>query len=157
MINGNDVMVLVRLAAKPQAWTFRSLGEALEMDPAALHRAVARLSAAKLLDDDRQVNRSNLEEFLIHAIRYVVPVDLGPEGRGIPTAWGAEPLCALVAVGDEPAPVWSDANGQSRGADGRASRGRRPEAFRGGRSARRVVRVDRWDQGRASPRATTCR
>lgn len=115
MLTGNDIMVLVRLAAKPQRWTFRSLGDALAVDPATLHRSVARLKAAKLLDEDRAVNRANLEEFLVHAIRFLIPVEPGPLGRGVPTAWAAEPLRRMLAPTDDPVPVWPHPKGETRG------------------------------------------
>lgn len=108
-------MVLVHLAAKPEPWTFRSLGEALGIDPAALHRCVGRLKTASLLDDGGQVSRSNLEEFLVHGLRFLLPAELGSSGRGMPTAWGAEPLCGMLALDGEPPPVWPEPNGSSRG------------------------------------------
>jgi hypothetical protein len=115
MLTGNDTVVLVQLAAKAEPWTFRSLGDALDIDPAALHRSVARLKAARLLDQERQVNQANVEEFLIHGLRFLLPAELGPLGRGVPTAWGAEPLRSKLAPGEEPPPVWPDPNGTSRG------------------------------------------
>lgn len=115
MLNGNDVLLLIRLAGSAEPWTFRSLGEELEMDPAAVHRGVARLKEAGLLDKDRHVNRANAEDFLVHALRFVLPAQLGPIGRGVPTAWGKEPMCSLIAAGSEPSPVWPDPRGRSRG------------------------------------------
>jgi hypothetical protein len=115
MLNGNDVLLLVRLAANPDPWTFRSLGDELQMDPAAVHRGVAHLKEAQLLDEDRQVNRANVEEFLVHALRFVLPARLGPVGRGVPTAWGRAPLRKQIAAGSEPSPVWPDPHGRVRG------------------------------------------
>jgi len=115
VISGIDTKVLVRLVADPEPWTFRSLGEALGMDPAAVHRSVARLKEARLLDGDRRVNRSAAEEFLIHAVAYLAPVEPGALVRGMPTAWAAEPLRALVADDGEPLPVWPDPRGEVRG------------------------------------------
>jgi len=115
MLNGSDVLVLVHLAAARQPWTYRSLAEKLDMDVASVHRSVGRLKAVRLLDEDRHVKRSNLEEFLVHALQFVLPAELGPIGRGVPTAWGAEPLRSMLAESSEPLPVWSDPNGASRG------------------------------------------
>jgi hypothetical protein len=114
MINGNDVLVLLRLAAHEEPWTFRGLGEELGMDPAVLHRGIARLGEANLVDEDRKVNRANAEEFLLHGVRYMLPGKLGPSGRGVPTAWGAEPLRRLLAP-DAEFPVWPDPHGKHRG------------------------------------------
>lgn len=115
MVTGNDVMVLIRLLAESGPWTFRSLGEELNIDPAGLHRTIARLKKARLLDNDRQVNRSAAEEFLIHAVTYLMPVEPGSLVRGTPTAWAAEPLRKLIASDGEPPPVWPDAQGDARG------------------------------------------
>lgn len=115
VLTGNDIFVLVRVAAGDRPWTFRSLGVELGIDPAALHRSVARLKHAKLLNEQREANRSSVEEFLIHGLRYLLPAEPGPLGRGIPTAWGAAPLRGLLAAGDEAPPVWPDVNGKVRG------------------------------------------
>lgn len=114
MVNGNDILVLVWLAAHPGPWTFRSLGEELGMDAAALHRSIGRLKNVKLLDSERHLNRANVEEFLLHGVPYVAPGELGAEDRGIPTAWGVEPLRSALA-GDGPGPVWPSPGGTSRG------------------------------------------
>lgn len=115
MLSANDIVVLVRLAARPEEWTFRSLGAELGLDPAALHRSVARLEESQLLDGERKPVRGNVEEFLVHGLRYVFPGELGPLSRGTATAWGAEPLVRLIAGGGEPAPVWPLAEGTERG------------------------------------------
>src|SRR5262245_47785956 len=107
------MVTLVRLAAEPHEWTFRSLGAELEMDPAAVHRSVSRLKQARLIDERRQPVRANVEEFLVHALRYLAPAEPGRLGRGVPTAWGAAPLAGLLADDGEPAPVWPDPEGES--------------------------------------------
>lgn len=114
MLNGNDVLVLLWLAAHPGSWTFRGLGKEIGMDVAALHRSIGRLKDVGVLEADRRVNRANAEEFLLHAVRYVIPGRLGAEGRGIPAAWGVEPLRRLLAD-DGPIPVWPSPRGGSRG------------------------------------------
>ena len=85
------------------------------MDPAALHRSVSRLKQARLLNGRREPIRANVEEFFVHALRYLAPAEPGPLGRGEPTAWGAAPLAELLAEDGEPAPVWPAPKGESRG------------------------------------------
>lgn len=114
MLKGNDVLVLVWLAVHPGRWTFRALGEGMRTDIAVLHRNVGRLRHARLLDEERQLNRANVEEFLVHAVPYLIPGNLGAEGRGIPTAWGVEPLRSAL-VSDGPSPVWPSPHGTMRG------------------------------------------
>jgi len=114
MLNGNDVLVLLWLAAHPGPWTFRALAQEMKIDVAALHRSVGRLKRAKLVDSDRQLNRANVEEFLLHGVRYVIPGNLGAEERGIPTAWGVEPLRGSLASSG-PTPVWPSPHGTFRG------------------------------------------
>ena len=114
MLKGNDVLVLVWLAAHPGHWTFRALGEGMRTDIAVLHRSVGRLKHARLLDEERRLNRASAEEFLVHAVPYLIPGKLGAEGRGIPTAWGVEPLRSAL-VHDGPSPVWASPHGTTRG------------------------------------------
>ena len=46
------------------------------------------------------------DEFLAHGLRYVFPARFKGESRGVPTAWAAPPLQALLTATDAPAPVW---------------------------------------------------
>lgn len=115
MLNGADIVVLVYLAAKPGPWTYRSLAADLGMDIAALHRSVGRLTRARLLDSERMLKPQAVEEFLVHAVPYLLPAEPGRLGRGVPTAWGAAPLRDMIADDGEPPPVWPDPSGQVRG------------------------------------------
>lgn len=116
MIKGQDILVLLKLLDEPEGWTVRSIGAALDLDPAGVHRALQRLEEARLVDVERQrVNRSNVEEFLVHGLKYVFPIRQGGLVRGMPTAWAAPPLSDELASTDEPPPVWADSKGKVRG------------------------------------------
>lgn len=91
------------------------MGKELDVDAAVVHRSVARLKKARLLDEDRNVNRHAVEEFLIHAVPYLAPVEPGPLVRGMPTAWAAKPLSEIIAASGDPPPVWPDSQGKVRG------------------------------------------
>ena len=94
----------------------RALGDALELDPASVHRALGRLEEARLVDAARRrVNRSNAREFLLHGLKYAFPPNQGGMSRGMPTAWAAPPLSELLAGVDDPPPVWPDPKGKTRG------------------------------------------
>ena len=60
--------------------------------------------------------RCAVEEFLIHAVKYVFPAERGVLTRGLATAFAAPPLNAqILGSGDQP-PVWPDPEGEVRGA-----------------------------------------
>lgn len=116
MLKGQDILVLLRLLGQSDDWTFRSLGESVDLDPAGVHRALQRLRQARLVDAERPLAmRSNAEEFLVHALKYLFPARQGGLTRGVPTAWAAPPLNDELASADEPPPVWPHPRGSARG------------------------------------------
>ena len=116
MLNGQDVVVLLKLAGRDQEWTVRSLEGELGISRAGIHRSLQRLSVAGLYDlDRRRTNLSQAEEFLIHAVKYLFPPVMGGETRGVPTAWAAPPLSDQLAPPGDLPPVWPDAHGPQRG------------------------------------------
>lgn len=116
MIKGQDILVLLKILHSPENWTVRSLGASVGLDPAGVHRALRRLAEAGLVDArSRRVNRSNVEEFLVHGAKYLFPPERGGPTRGIPTAWAASPLKEELASVEEPPPVWPDPRGKVRG------------------------------------------
>lgn len=119
ILKPQDVLVVLKLVAMgPVPWSYASLGAALGMSPSQLHSAVRRAVAAQLAlrsDDGITPHIRNLEEFLLHGIRYVFVPDRGELTRGIPTAHAASPLNKYFASSGEPPPVWPDAEGDTRG------------------------------------------
>lgn len=59
--------------------------------------------------------RPNLLEFVLHGVRYIWPATAGPIKRGVPTAFGAEPLASQLTVVPGEAPVWAHPAGQAKG------------------------------------------
>lgn len=116
MLNGQDIVVLLKLASRDDDWTVRSLEAEIGIPRAGVHRSVQRLSAAGLYDlERRRTNRSQAEEFLVHAVKYLFPPELNGETRGIPTAWAAQPLADQLAPQSDLPPVWPDPQGRQRG------------------------------------------
>jgi hypothetical protein len=60
-------------------------------------------------------NRTAIDEFLIHGLKYSIPAERGEPTRGVPTAYAASPLRELFAPGDEPIPVWPYPDGPKCG------------------------------------------
>jgi len=115
-----DVLVALKLVSLggERQWTYAQLAMALDMSVSQAHAAVRRgLTAQLLVNDDGAIvpHVGNLEEFLVHGIRFVFVPELGELTRGIPTAHGAPPLRQQVQAGDTPPPVWPHPRGEVRG------------------------------------------
>ena len=120
MIKSQDIFILLKLVslgAKP--WSYAKLAVSLEMSPSQVHASIKRALAAQLAvrqDELIVPHIRNLEEFLIHGLKYVFVAELGEMTRGIPTAHAAPPLSdMLVSTNSEPPPVWPYAEGNVRG------------------------------------------
>ena len=114
-----DVLVVLKLFVLGRCpWSYAGLAVALGMSPSQLHAAVKRALAAQLLlrsGDQIVVNVRNVEEFLIHGLRYVFVPERGEITRGIPTGADAAPLKGRFAKTGEPPWVWPYAEGHVRG------------------------------------------
>lgn len=115
-----DLLVLLKVAANPsQPWTYAALGEALSMSASETHASVKRAVAAGLAVAPARGKwspvRASLLEFILHGVRYVWPATLGPVKRGVPTAFGAEPLASKLSVTAGEAPVWAHPAGNAKG------------------------------------------
>jgi hypothetical protein len=114
-----DILVLLKLVAVGhKAWTYNRLAVELGMSPSEVHSAVKRVLTAGLavqVDDEIRPNIRNLEEFLLHGLRYVFLPDRGQLSRGMPTAHAAPPLLEKMVPDQEPPPVWPDPEGEVRG------------------------------------------
>jgi hypothetical protein len=64
---------------------------------------------------DEFPNKSALEEFLLHGVKYAFPPERGELTRGVPTAHAAEPLRSLISAGSDAPPVWPFPEGKTRG------------------------------------------
>ncbi len=118
MISSADIYVLVGLLTfGPGPWTFRELAQYLAVPVPLVQRSLGRAAEASLyMPEARRLQLPNLEEFLIHAARFVAPVQLGVVVAGVPAAWAAPPLSSLIVEsGDELPPVWPWAHGRVRG------------------------------------------
>jgi DNA-binding transcriptional MocR family regulator len=132
VLKGEDIIVLLKLSLADEDWTVRSLAEETGIPRSGVHRALKRLAAAGLFDERRRrVSIGNAEEFLLHAVRYLLPPERDGESRGVPTAWAAEPLASRISSSpDELPPVWPDARGRVRGLSLRPLHAAAPEAAR---------------------------
>ena len=115
-----DLLVLFKAAAHPRRrWTYAALAEALSMSSSEVHASVKRAVASGLAvvrgRGDWSPLRPALLEFAVHGVRYIWPAMPGPVKRGVPTAFGAEPLSAHITAAVGEAPVWAYPDGSTKG------------------------------------------
>ncbi len=92
----------------------RSIAAELRLPPATVHRALRRLAATPAYVNGH-LNVTACERLLIDALEFVAPAAPGAETRGVPTAWAAPPLSAVLTQVDPLPPVWPDPLGETRG------------------------------------------
>lgn len=119
ILKPQDIVYLLKLVPEhQQPRSYNVLAVELEMSPSEVHAASRRTVGAQLaVRQDQRVRPhfQNLQEFLVHGLRYVFVPDRGELTRGMPTAFAAPPLAGRFQSSDEPPPVWPDPEGPVRG------------------------------------------
>jgi DNA-binding transcriptional MocR family regulator len=117
MLQPSDIYVLSGVvAAGDGAWTYRELASRLGVAHALVQRALKRGEEAGLYSSEsRSVHEPNLEEFVLHGLRFLAPARLGGVVSGVPAAWAASPVSRRVRESGALPPVWPSASGQVRG------------------------------------------
>ena len=116
IMKSQDVLILLKkLTISGQGLSFRGLAESLGMSVSSVSESLKRCQKAQLVDrHKKKVNALALQEFLIHGIAYVFPIEAGRIGRGVPTYVSASPLHDKIA-GSADSFVWHYAKGTARG------------------------------------------
>jgi hypothetical protein len=116
---GQDIAILLKLSLQTERRVLSTqLAAEIFLSPSEVSKALHRCKQSGLLywtDDEKRVNRSALEEFIVHGMRYVFPPVKGPLTRGVPTGAAVEPLKSCFPSDTEPPPVWPYATGTVRG------------------------------------------
>lgn len=118
-LKSQDILVLLKLISlNQQAWSYAQLAQWLRMSPSEVHAAIKRtLSAGLAVQFDTVIRPHirNLQEFILHGLRYVFVPERGEVTRGMPTSYAAAPLNESIMPDGDPVPVWPDAEGTVRG------------------------------------------
>jgi hypothetical protein len=117
VIQPADIYVLCGLLASDEdGWTYRELATDLGVPHALVQRALKRADTTGLYSSaSKSIHRANLEEFLLHSVRFVAPAKLGTVVPGVPAAWAAPPMSEIIHESGELPPVWPSAAGKVRG------------------------------------------
>ena len=114
-----DVVVLIKLLEyREKRPSYAQIAEELFLSASEVHASVQRARQARLVsgaESSEIPNKSALEEFLIHGLKYAFPPKRGELTRGVPTSYAAEPLKGRIAAGSETPPVWPSPHGKTRG------------------------------------------
>ncbi|MBP7586207.1 MAG: winged helix-turn-helix domain-containing protein [Spirochaetes bacterium] len=112
-----DVVVLGKiLVMEGRRVPIAELASSIGLSASETHAAIKRCEkSGLLLPDERRVQRSGLQEFLFHGLKYAFPAETGPPDRGIPTAHSAPPLAHKIISGAGDVFVWPFAKGTSTG------------------------------------------
>jgi hypothetical protein len=111
-------LLLALLARRGEVLTYPELAAFAGLSMSEVHGALKRAEQARLLafvDKRPSIIVPAFREFLFHGARYVFPAARGGMVGGIPTAYAAPPLNALIAPSSDPPPVWPYAEGSARG------------------------------------------
>lgn len=116
LANSLDVYVLLKLAVRPEGWTYAELAKELLISPSELHQSIRRSREAGLLmPDSVKIRRQPLWEYLVYGVRYAFPSVSGALQYGLPTSHAAPPLDKLFPQDDKIVPVWPDEMGKAYG------------------------------------------
>jgi hypothetical protein len=119
LLKPQDVVVLIKLLEYPgKRPPYSEIAQDLFLSVSEVHAAVQRSKHARLLassETGETPNRSALEEFLLHGLKYAFPPERGELTRGMPTGYAAEPLKSRISAGNDPPPVWPFPGGKTRG------------------------------------------
>ncbi len=157
MLKPQDILVILKLiAVGSKPWAYNKLAVELGMSPSEVHAAIKRALAAGLAIQNKDKiipNIRNLEEFIIHGLKFVFVPVRGELLRGMVTSYAAAPLSNTIVADNEPPPVWPDPEGEIRGMAFSPLYKSAPEAARRDRALYELlVLVDGIRGGRARER-----
>lgn len=101
-------------------YSVRNLEALLGISKTEINASIKRSLSSGLATKDRNTgranpNRRNLNNFIIHGMKFVFPAKPGAMTRGIPTAFAAPMLKGLLVSGGEYIYVWPFADGHNIG------------------------------------------
>ncbi len=129
MLKPQDIVILLKILAsltlskgQSEELSQKELATYLCMSTSEVHAGIKRLILSGLLGPVSRSHKTILlpvkaacEECLISAVKYFFPAQLGEYTRGIATSYASPVFEKHILIGDDPIPVWPDAEGDKRG------------------------------------------
>jgi len=115
-MKSQDIVVLSVLMkgamGKP---SYQYISKAAKISVSEAHASIKRLCASDLVNPERRIKKHNVEEFLIHGLRYMFPMkSTGELAYGMPTSYAA-PVSANEFATSGNVPVWRSSKGNVLG------------------------------------------
>ena len=119
MLKPQDIIIVMKILAKSEEpWSQGGLAIELGMSASEVNGSIKRSVLSGLLskkDKKVKVVKKAIEEFLVHGLKYVFPVERGEPTRGIAAAYAAPVFAGEFVLGDDLPPVWPHAEGEQKG------------------------------------------
>lgn len=97
-----DLVTLLKVHLAGGSWTYSSLAHDLGVSSSRVHDSLRRAARAHLFElSDRRVLLRNLEEFLLHGVRFAFPAVVGAVALGVPTGAYGPPMRNLLSAGGD--------------------------------------------------------
>jgi hypothetical protein len=107
MLLPQDLYILLKLCCLKSEWTFQLLSDQLFVSKSQISAGLRRAEESGLFSEyRRRPVKMAVEEFIIHGVRYVYPVEQGGLINGLPTSFAASPLKAMIVADTKLLPVW---------------------------------------------------
>jgi len=111
-----DILLAAKIAViGSKSWNQKLIASELNLSQTEIAFSLKRLKTHKLLDEDQTIKRAALYEFLVHGLKYVFPLVVGPKGRGIKTALSFGSMQKIFRLSESDTMVWPDPDGNVRG------------------------------------------
>lgn len=112
MLKGQDIVVLLALMGAKKKYSYAELANKASLSVSESHAAIKRLQIALLVNEKHRLVRKNVEEFLIHALKYAFPLQRsGTMNVGMPTAYSS-PIAESEFAATGRAQVWCGSEGK---------------------------------------------
>jgi hypothetical protein len=119
MLKPQDIVIVMKILTKDhEPWTQALIALQLGMSVSEVNGGIKRALVSGLLrikNKKATPVKVAVEEFLMHGLKYVFPIERGEPTRGLPTGYAAEVFENQFAMSDELPPVWPDAEGMIKG------------------------------------------
>ena len=115
-MKGQDIVVLsVLMKGDVEKPSYQYISKSAKISVSEAHASVKRLCESDLVNSERHLKKRNVEEFLIHGLRYMFPMkSTGELAYGMPTSYAAPVSAKEFAISGN-VPVWRSSKGHVLG------------------------------------------